>query len=191
LPLTAMLNLVRAFTGAPASTLHCLSLPTESLLVSIVFSVEFVLTRTILFSQLYPSADTVVILDAVSLRLVRTLAFSQVFPGRDHASTRITSLAVDSALKLVRTSSPITTFPHIPGRWSQHPARGLLFGPSLEFLLALGSFTHHSFFLMTSTSQLLTVAPVRFPYCRVFFAIAHPVQVSWPSRHNQRCPFTH
>jgi hypothetical protein len=60
----------------------------------------------------------VVILDAVSLRLVRTLAFSQVFPGRDHASARITSLAVDSALKLVRTSYAITTcFPYIyPGK---------------------------------------------------------------------------
>ncbi|KAI0286916.1 RAVE protein 1 C terminal-domain-containing protein [Russula aff. rugulosa BPL654] len=81
-----MLNLVRAFTGAPASTLHYLSLPNESLL-------------------LYPSADTVVILDAISLRLVRTLAFFQVFPGRDHASARITSLAVDPALKLVVTAS--------------------------------------------------------------------------------------
>ncbi|KAH9996446.1 RAVE protein 1 C terminal-domain-containing protein [Russula vinacea] len=81
-----MLNLVRAFTGAPASTFYCLSLPTDSLL-------------------LYPSSDTVIILDAISLRLVRTLAFSQVFPGRDHASARITSLAVDSALKLVVSAS--------------------------------------------------------------------------------------
>ena len=48
LPLTAMLNLVRAFTGAPASTFYCLSLPTDSLLVSAIFSLFSVLTRTIL-----------------------------------------------------------------------------------------------------------------------------------------------
>jgi hypothetical protein len=57
-------------------------------------------------SQLYPSADVVVILDATSLRLVRTLAFSQVFPSQGHASARILSLAVDPALKLVCTSFP-------------------------------------------------------------------------------------
>lgn len=59
-------------------------------------------------SQLYPSADTVVILDATSLRLVRTLAFSQVFPSRDHANARISSLVVDPTLKLVCNCSPIT-----------------------------------------------------------------------------------
>ncbi|KAH9984643.1 WD repeat-containing protein [Russula compacta] len=81
-----MLNLVHTVTGSPWSTFHCLRLPTESLL-------------------LYPSADTVVILDATSLCLVRTLAFSQVFPGLDGASVRIASLAVDPALKLVATAS--------------------------------------------------------------------------------------
>ncbi|KAI9513046.1 RAVE protein 1 C terminal-domain-containing protein [Russula earlei] len=81
-----MLNLVRTFPGSPCSAFSTLSLPTESLL-------------------LYPSADTIVVLDATSLRLVRTLAFSQVFPGRDHTRARITSLAVDPALKLVATSS--------------------------------------------------------------------------------------
>jgi hypothetical protein len=59
-------------------------------------------------SQLYPSADTVVILDATSLRLVRTLAFSQVFPSREHANARISSLVVDPTLKLVCNCSPIT-----------------------------------------------------------------------------------
>ena len=56
-----------------------------------------------------------VILDATSLRLVRTLAFSQVFPSRGQVSARITSLAVDPALKLVGASLPITMrFPLIP-----------------------------------------------------------------------------
>ena len=130
-------------------------------------------------SQLFPSADTVVILDAISLRLVRTLAFSQVFPGIDHASARITSLAVDSALKLVRASYPIMMWFRQCFdllylqfvRWSRHPARGLPFGLYRGSLLALGSFTHHSFFLIISMSQPLTVAPVRFP-CLFFFVIS-------------------
>jgi hypothetical protein len=166
------------------------SLSPQSPSSSVLFSPSYPSSR-VQFSQLYPSSDTVIILDAISLRLVRTLAFSQVFPGRDHASARITSVAVDSALKLVPTFYPFTLcFLLILGRWSQHPARGLPFGPSLEYLLALGSFTHHSFFLMTSTSQLLTVAPVCFFRCCVFFASVDSVQVSWPSQHNQRCPYT-
>ncbi|KAH9064341.1 RAVE protein 1 C terminal-domain-containing protein [Lactarius vividus] len=82
-----MLDLVCAFPGSPSSTccLHTLCLPTESLL-------------------LYPSADTVVILDATSLRFLRALAFSQVFPGAS-ANCNITSLAVDPALKLVAAAS--------------------------------------------------------------------------------------
>ena len=35
-------------------------------------------------------------------------AFFQVLPGRDHASARITSLAIDSALRLVRPFYPFT-----------------------------------------------------------------------------------
>ncbi|KAF8273891.1 WD repeat-containing protein [Lactarius quietus] len=82
-----MLDLVRAFHGSPSSTscLQVLCLPTESLL-------------------LYPSADTVVILDATSLRFLRALAFSQVFPGAS-ANCNITSLAVDPAFKLVAAAS--------------------------------------------------------------------------------------
>ncbi|KAI9461002.1 RAVE protein 1 C terminal-domain-containing protein [Lactarius psammicola] len=82
-----MLDLVRAFPGSPSSAfrLHILCLPTESLLF-------------------YPSADTVVILDATSLRFLRALAFSQVFPGAS-ANCNITSLAVDPALKLVVAAS--------------------------------------------------------------------------------------
>lgn len=110
-----------------------------------------------------------IILDAISLRLVRTLAFFQVFPGRDHASTRITSLAVDPALKLVRISYPITMsfIPTLHRRWSQRPVRGLPFGPSRGSLPAHGLFTHRSFFLMTSMLQLWIVDQVRFPCCCV------------------------
>lgn len=84
-----------------------ISVSPQSLFSSVPFH-PFICPRPYNSSQLYPSADTVVILDATSLRLVRTLAFSQVFPSRDHVSARITSLAVDPALKLVCTSLPIT-----------------------------------------------------------------------------------
>ena len=69
-------------------------------------------------------------------------------------------------------------FPLYPtplGRWSRHPARGLPFGPSLGSLLALGSSTRHSFFLMISTSQLLTVAQVGFHFWCVFCIVAYSV----------------
>jgi hypothetical protein len=138
----------------------------------------------------------VVILDATSLRLVRTLAFSQVFPSRDQVSARITSLAVDPALKLVGASLPITMrfpsfLPCLTPRWLHLPVRGLPFGPSLGSPPALGLFTHRSFSLMTSTSQLSTVDPVSLPYCCVLFIIAHLVQASWLSQHDQRCLYTH
>ena len=100
-----MLDLVRAFHGSPSSAfcLHTLCLPTESLLVSQSYSLTLFLSSHP--CQLYPSADTVVILDATSLRFIRALAFSQVFPGAS-ANYNITSLAVDPALRLVRRSPP-------------------------------------------------------------------------------------
>jgi hypothetical protein len=108
LPLT-MLDLVRAFHGSPSSAfrLHTLCLPTESLLVSRSCSS---LACTYASCQLYPSADTVVILNATSLRFLRALAFSQVFPGVG-ANCNITSLAVDPALKLVRIPPAFSPFP--------------------------------------------------------------------------------
>ena len=175
-----------------------ISLPPQSLFSSVTY-LPFIPPHPYNPSQLYPSADTVVILDATSLRLVRTLAFSQVFPSRDHVSARITSLAVDPALKLVCTSLPITnpftTYPclasiSIPFRWLPRPVRGLPFGPSPKSPPALGLSTHRSLFPMTSTSQLSTVDPVSLPCCYAFFIIAHLVQASWPSQHNQRCLYT-
>jgi len=177
-----------------------ISLSPQSLFSSVTY-LRFIPPHPYNSSQLYPSADTVVILDATSLRLVRTLAFSQVFPSRDHVSARITSLAVDPALKLVCTSLPIpitnpfTTYPclasiSIPLRWLPHPVRGLPFGPSPKSPPALGLSTHRSLFPMTSTSQLSTVDPVSLPCCYALFIIAHLVQASWPSQHNQRCLYT-
>jgi hypothetical protein len=185
-PTHKMLQLVRAFAGSPPSTVRCLRLPTESLLVSHL-PLSHPSSR-VQSSQLYPSADTVVILDATSLRLVRTLAFSQVFPSRDHANAHISSLVVDPTLKLVCNCSPITLrIPLIAAlslpRWLPHPVRGSPFGPSLESPPALGLFTHRSFFPMTRTSQLSTADPVGSPCYYVLVVIAHLVQVSWPSRH--------
>lgn len=81
------------------------SLFPQSLFLSVDLALFLACTYNVQSScQLYPSADTVVILDAISLRFLRALAFSQVFPGVTNC--KITSLAVDPALKLV------CIFPH-------------------------------------------------------------------------------
>lgn len=77
----------------------------QSLFLSVHLAPLLAYTYTVQSCQVYPSADTVVILDATSLRFLRALAFSQVFPGVS-ANSKITSLAVDPALKLVRTTPP-------------------------------------------------------------------------------------
>ncbi|EIW86859.1 hypothetical protein CONPUDRAFT_46132 [Coniophora puteana RWD-64-598 SS2] len=77
-----MLSLVRTFTGSPQGPLKHLVLPNATLI-------------------LYPSADGVIILNAITLSLVRVLAFGELFPGYQHTKQNISCLVVDSALKLV------------------------------------------------------------------------------------------
>ncbi|THH13364.1 hypothetical protein EW146_g6843 [Bondarzewia mesenterica] len=55
-------------------------------------------------TQLYPSADTIVILNARTLLLVRALAFWEVFPGSRHINEAISCLSVDSGMKLIVAS---------------------------------------------------------------------------------------
>ncbi|KAF7436647.1 regulator of (H+)-ATPase in vacuolar membrane [Pleurotus ostreatus] len=50
---------------------------------------------------LYPSADSVIMLNARTQRLVRMVAFWEVFPGQLHASDSITCISVDPAMKLL------------------------------------------------------------------------------------------
>ncbi|KAA1467902.1 hypothetical protein DENSPDRAFT_906985 [Dentipellis sp. KUC8613] len=79
-----MLVLLRSFPGAPDASILSLALPTESLL-------------------LYPSADTIVILNACSLLLRRALAFGEVFPGASH--TRISALTVDASMNFIAAAA--------------------------------------------------------------------------------------
>lgn len=69
-------------------------------------------------SQVYPTADAVVVLDASSLTLVRVLALREVFPDSQHVNVAISCLAVDPALTIVRYLDILTRFPcsmtHLP-----------------------------------------------------------------------------
>ncbi|KAI0036631.1 WD repeat-containing protein [Vararia minispora EC-137] len=55
-------------------------------------------------SQLYPSADSVVLLDALDLALVRVLAFADVVPAARDISGTISTLTVDPAMNLIVAS---------------------------------------------------------------------------------------
>ncbi|KAG2159698.1 RAVE protein 1 C terminal-domain-containing protein [Suillus bovinus] len=80
-----MLDLLKTFTGCPAGALHQLVLPHVTLI-------------------LYPSADSVVILDASTLNLVRVLTFGEIYPGTQHLNQTISCVAVDSAMKVIVAS---------------------------------------------------------------------------------------
>ncbi|KAG2150167.1 RAVE protein 1 C terminal-domain-containing protein [Suillus cothurnatus] len=80
-----MLDLLQTFTGCPIGALHQLVLPHVTLI-------------------LYPSADTVVILDASTLNLVRVLTFGEIYPGTRHLNQTISCVAVDSAMKVIVAS---------------------------------------------------------------------------------------
>ena len=159
-----MLNLVRAFNGAPASTFHCLSLPTESLLVSPISPPLICLTRTI-----FPALRICRHSGYPRCRVPPPRPFASLFSSLSWPRSRglayhihCSRLPVEARTYFILYRKCFPLYPAPLGRWSRHPARGLPFGPSLGSLLALGSSTRHSFFLMTSTSQLLTVAQVSF-----------------------------
>lgn len=99
-----MLDLLRTFTGAPSGPLQHLVLPHATLLVSAHFP-SF--PKRLTSRQLYSSADTVVLLNAASLQLIRVLAFQEVFPGLQTLGERVSCIAVDPAMKIVR--QPVTT----------------------------------------------------------------------------------
>lgn len=80
-----MLDLLKTFTGSPVGALHQLVLPHVTLI-------------------LYPSADTVVILNASTLDLVRVLTFGEIYPGTQHLNQTISCVAVDSAMKVIVAS---------------------------------------------------------------------------------------
>ncbi|KAG1784113.1 RAVE protein 1 C terminal-domain-containing protein [Suillus placidus] len=80
-----MLDLLKTFTGCPVGALHQLVLPHVTLI-------------------LYPSADSVVILDASTLNLVRVLTFGEIYPGTQHLNQTVSCVAVDSAMKVIVAS---------------------------------------------------------------------------------------
>ncbi|KAG2154690.1 RAVE protein 1 C terminal-domain-containing protein [Suillus clintonianus] len=80
-----MLDLLNTFTGCPVGALHRLVLPHVTLI-------------------LYPSADSIVILDANTLNLVRVLAFGEIYPSTQHLNQTISGVAVDSAMKVIVAS---------------------------------------------------------------------------------------
>lgn len=95
-----MLQLLQAYAGCPQSELQFLHLPLESLLVRLhtITTVAFSLTN----SQLYPSADSVVVRNAHDFTFRRALAFWEAFPGTRHLSASLKCLAIDPGMKLVR-----------------------------------------------------------------------------------------
>ncbi|KAI0082261.1 hypothetical protein K474DRAFT_1742410 [Panus rudis PR-1116 ss-1] len=80
-----MLDLLRTFTACPTTGLQHLALPRETLL-------------------LYPSSDSVVILNSHTLAFIRALAFWEAFPGALHASETINRVSVDPGMKLIVAS---------------------------------------------------------------------------------------
>lgn len=63
--------------------------------------------------QLYSSADAVVVLNAASLQLIRVFTFQEVFPGLQSLGERVSCIAVDPAMKIVRRLAAMS-FPEIP-----------------------------------------------------------------------------
>lgn len=64
-----------------------------------------------LILQLYSSADAIVLLNAATLRLIRVFTFQEVFPGLQSLGERVSCIAVDPAMKIVRPLVLIT--PHL------------------------------------------------------------------------------
>ena len=188
-----MLELVRAFVGSPLSTFRYLSLPTGTLLVSPISPSH--------------SPSRVQLFTALSIRrysghprrhLSSPCPHARLFSGLSQPRSSERAYHIPCGRSRVETCRCLSPHHHhnafpthcLTPRWLPLPARGLPFGPSLESPPALGLFTHRSFSLMTSTSQLSTVDPVSLPCCYVLFTITHLVQVSWPSQRDQRCLYT-
>ncbi|OBZ78886.1 hypothetical protein A0H81_00987 [Grifola frondosa] len=80
-----MLELLHTYTGCPTSSLHFLALPREILL-------------------LYPSSDSIIVLNSRTLTFIRALAFWELFPATRHLNDPIQCLSIDPGMKLVVAS---------------------------------------------------------------------------------------
>lgn len=106
-----MLDLLRTFTGSPSGPLQHLVLPHATLIVRASLSSVTHTFHALL--QLYSSADSVVLVDAASLQLIRVLTFQEVFPGLQSLGERVSCIAVDPAMKIVRQLAAML-FPEMP-----------------------------------------------------------------------------
>lgn len=80
-----MLDLQQSILGSPSGALQHLALPVEALV-------------------LYPSADSVIVLNARTLAVVRVLAFWEAFPSTRHSAESVSCVSVDSDMKLIVAS---------------------------------------------------------------------------------------
>ncbi|KAG1730794.1 RAVE protein 1 C terminal-domain-containing protein [Suillus occidentalis] len=141
-----MLDLLKTFTGCPVGALHQLVLPHATLIM-------------------YPSADSVVILDASTLDLVRVLIFGEIYPGTQHLNQTISCVAVDSAMKVIVASMDT----HIAAwslsgnnTWRIHSSISLQDGDSVTALdcrsglLSVGSQNGLSVYTLILENDLLT-----------------------------------
>lgn len=100
-----MLDLTQAYTGCPSSSLQFLHLPRETLLVGLLLYLQSSAGSNLACHQLYPFADSVVVLNARTLAFVRALAFWEVYPSTRHLAQSVQCLAVENGMKLVRNLS--------------------------------------------------------------------------------------
>lgn len=101
-----MLHLLHTYTGCPSTGLQHLVLPKETLLVRPHITARAIRPPhfTIVFCQIYPSFDSIIILNAGSLAFIRAVAFWEAFPGALYAREAIRCLSIDPGMRLVRES---------------------------------------------------------------------------------------
>ncbi|KAI0348528.1 hypothetical protein BDW22DRAFT_1350758 [Trametopsis cervina] len=80
-----MLQLLHTYTGCPTTGVQHLVLPKETLL-------------------LYPSLDSIIILNASGLAFIRALAFWEAFPSALHTKEAISCLSIDPGMRLIVAS---------------------------------------------------------------------------------------
>jgi hypothetical protein len=187
-----------ARSPSSAFCLHTLCLPTESLLVS-------------LFAPLTLSAHAYNF-PALSVcrysghprcylpPLLRAASFFSGLPGSASANCNITSLAVDPALKLVRTSSPMPMCllsAHCPNLTPSSYQVAAASGPrlavwSLSGVSARTWLVHSSLVLPDDKAHHRRRLQFRSAFFALFhlLTITHPMQVSWWLRLSRHCLFT-
>src|ERR1700761_562480 len=136
-----MLDLSRAYADAPRNVLCSLVLQDRSVLVAHINTIAFSSSNTL---QVYPSGDTLVVLNARSLALERILCLWEVFPSTRDSGRCIADVVIDEGLKVVRVlqSTTLKYMNSVPEFRSLH-SRDLCshFGILQESMKLSGEFT--------------------------------------------------